>query len=80
MIREALLFGLLLYLGITVLQVLAVGALSVEALLLGVLLLAATLAFWIRGEAILHRIETAVLWGGIFLFAGYALAKLGGWI
>jgi hypothetical protein len=79
MIREALLFGFLLYLGIAVLQVLAVGALRVEALVFGVLLLAATLAFWIRGE-ILHRVEGAVLWGGIVLFACYALAKMGGWI
>jgi len=78
MIREAILFGGVLYILITIAQVLDRPMLWLEGVVVTVALAAATTFYLIQHEHKLHTSELIALWAAVLLFVVYGCLKYGG--
>jgi hypothetical protein len=80
MIREAILFGGVIYILITIAQVLDRPMIWLEGVVVSVALAAATIFYLIRGEHRLHISEIIALWAAVLLFLVYGMLKYGGFL
>ena len=80
MIREAILFGGVVYILITIAQVLDRPMIWLEGAVVSVALAAATTFYLIRDEHKLHRSEIIALWVAVLLFLVYGILKYGGFL
>ena len=78
MIREAILFGGVLYILITIAQIIDRPAIWSEGIVVAIILGFATAYYLIHDEHRLHISEIAALWVAVLLFMVYALLKFGG--
>ena len=78
MIREAILFGGVLYILITIAQIIERPAIWSEGIVVAIILGIATVYYLIHDEHRLHISEIAALWAAVLLFMVYALLKFGG--
>jgi hypothetical protein len=78
MIREAILFGGVLYILITIAQIIDRPAIWSEGIVVAIILGIATAYYLIHEEHRLHISEIAALWAAVLLFMVYALLKFGG--
>ena len=78
MIRKAILFGGVLYILITLMQVLDRPMIWLEGIVVSVALAAATAYYLMRDEHRLHTSEMVALWAAVLLFAVYGFLKFGG--
>jgi hypothetical protein len=78
MIREAILFGGVLYILITIAQIIDRPAIWSEGIVVAIILGIATAYYLIHDEHRLHISEIAALWAAVLLFMVYALLKFGG--
>jgi hypothetical protein len=78
MIREAILFGGLLYILITIAQIIDRPSIWIEGVIVAVVLAIATAYYLIKDEHRLHTAEIAALWAAVLLFVVYAAFKYGG--
>lgn len=78
MIRGAVLFGGILYILITIAQVLDRAAIWVEGVIVAIAIALAT-AFYLTDDGRrLHTSEIVALWAAVLLFAVYGCLKYGG--
>jgi hypothetical protein len=80
MIREAILFGGVIYILITIAQVLDRPMIWLEGAVVSVALAAATTFYLIRSEHRLHISEIIALWAAVLLFLVYGMLKYGGFL
>jgi hypothetical protein len=80
MIREAILFGGVLYILITIAQVLNRPIIWFEGVVVSVALAAATTFYLMHDEHNLHTSEIIALWVAVLLFLVYASLKFGGFL
>jgi len=78
MIREAILFGGVLYILITIAQVIDRPAIWAEGVIVAVVLAIATAYYLVKDEQRLHTAEIAALWAAVLLFVVYGALKSGG--
>lgn len=78
MIREAILFGGVLYILITIAQVVDRPAILAEGIAVSLVLAAATAYYLTQDEHRLHVSEIAFLWAAVLLFLVYGALKYGG--
>ena len=78
MIREAILFGGVLYVLITVAQIIDRPAIWSEGIIVALVLAIATAYYLIHDEHRLHISEIVALWAAVLLFLVYATLKFGG--
>lgn len=78
MIREAILFGGVLYVLITVAQIIDRPAIWAEGIIVALVLGIATACYLIHDEHRLHLSEIIALWAAVLLFLIYATLKFGG--
>jgi len=78
MIREAILFGGVMYILITIAQIIDRPAIWSEGIVVAIILGIATAYYLIHDEHRLHISEIAALWAAVLLFMVYALLKFGG--
>ncbi len=78
MIREAILFGGVLYILITIAQVIDRPMIWYEGIVVSVALAAATTFYLITDEHRLHTSEIVALWAAVLLFVLYGGLKYGG--
>ena len=78
MIREAILFGGVLYILITIAQIIDRPGIWSEGIVVAIILGFATAYYLIHDEHRLHISEIAALWAAVLLFMVYALLKFGG--
>ena len=78
MIREAILFGGVLYILITVAQIIDRPAIWSEGIIVALVLAIATACYLIHDEHRLHISEMVALWAAVLLFLVYATLKFGG--
>jgi len=78
MIREAILFGGVLYILITVAQIIDRPAIWSEGIIVALVLAIATACYLIHDEHRLHLSEIIALWAAVLLFLVYATLKFGG--
>jgi len=78
MIREAILFGGVLYVFITVAQIIDRPAIWSEGIIVALVLAIATAYYLINDEHRLHISEMVALWAAVLLFLVYATLKFGG--
>jgi hypothetical protein len=78
MIREAILFGGVMYILITISQIIDRPAIWSEGIVVAIILGIATAYYLIHDEHRLHISEIAALWAAVLLFMVYALLKFGG--
>jgi hypothetical protein len=78
MIREAILFGGVLYILITVAQILDRPTIWSEGIIVALVLAIATAYYLIHDEHRLHLSEIIALWAAVLLFLVYAILKFGG--
>lgn len=78
MIRECILAGGILYVIITVIQVIQRPSILIEGVVVGFALSFATAFYLTRKEHTLHASEAVALWAAVLLFAAYGMFKLGG--
>jgi hypothetical protein len=78
MIREAILFGGVLYILITIAQIIDRPTIWSEGIVVALVLAIATAYYLIHDEHRLHISEIAALWAAVLLFMVYALLKFGG--
>jgi len=78
MIREAILFGGVLYILLTLAQVLDRPMIWVEGFVVSVAFAAAITFYLIRDEHKLHISEIVALWAAVLLFVVYGFLKYGG--
>ena len=78
MIREAILFGGVLYILRTIAQIIERPAIWSEGIVVAIILGIATAYYLIHDEHRLHISEIAALWAAVLLFMVYALLKFGG--
>jgi hypothetical protein len=78
MIREAILFGGVLYVLITIAQVIDRPAIWSEGIVVAIMLAIATAYYLIHDEHRLHTAEMAALWAAVLLFVVYGMLKFGG--
>jgi hypothetical protein len=78
MIREAILFGGVLYVLITVAQIIDRPAIWSEGIIVALVLVIATACYLIHDEHRLHLSEIIALWAAVLLFLVYATLKFGG--
>ena len=80
MIREAILFGGVLYILITLAQVLDRPMIWLEGAVVSVALAAATSSYLMRDEHRLHTSEIIALWAAVLLFLVYGTLRYGGFL
>ena len=78
MIREAILFGGVLYILITIAQIIDRPAIWAEGVIVAVVLAIATAYYLMKDEHRLHTAEIAALWAAVLLFVVYGALKSGG--
>ena len=78
MIREAILFGGVLYILITIAQIIDRRAIWSEGIVVAIILGIATAYYLIHDEHRLHIAEIVALWAAVLLFVVYGLLKFGG--
>jgi hypothetical protein len=78
MIRESILAGGILYITITIIQVIQRPSLLREGVLVGSALSFAVAFYLTRSEQALHLWEKVALWAAVLLFAVYGFFKFGG--
>jgi hypothetical protein len=78
MIREAILFGGVLYILITFAQVLGRPVIWLEGIVVSGALAAATAFYLMTDEHRLHTSEIIALWAAVLLFVLYGCLKYGG--
>ena len=78
MIREAILFGGVLYILITIAQIIERPAIGSEGIVVAIILGIATAYYLIHDEHRLHISEIAALWTAVLLFVVYGILKFGG--
>jgi hypothetical protein len=78
MIREAILFGGVLYILITIAQVLDRPMIWLEGVVVSVAFAAATTFYLMHDEHKLHTSEIIALWAAVLLFVVYGCLKYGG--
>lgn len=78
MIREAILFGGVLYTLITIAQIIDRPSIWAEGIIVAIVLAIATAYYLIKDEHRLHTAEIAALWAAVFLFVVYGMLKYGG--
>jgi hypothetical protein len=78
MIREAILFGGVLYVLITVAQIIDRPAIWPEGIIVALVLVIATAYYLFHDEHRLHISEIVALWAAVLLFLVYASLKFGG--
>jgi hypothetical protein len=78
MIRECILAGGIVYVIITIFQVLERPSILLEGVMVSFALSFATAFYLTRREHTLHASEAAALWAAVLLFAVYGMFKLGG--
>lgn len=80
MIREAILFGGVLYVLITLAQIIDRPAIWSEGIIVALVLAIATACYLIHDEHRLHISEIVALWAAVLLFLVYASLKFGGFL
>ena len=80
MIREAILFGGVLYILITIAQILDRPMIWLEGLVISGALAAATIFYLICDEHKLHTSEIVALWAAVLLFVVYGFLKYRGMV
>ena len=80
MIREAILFGGVVYILITIAQVLDRPMIWLEGAVVSVALAAATSFYLMRDEHRLHTSEIIALWAAVLLFLVYGTLRYGGFL
>jgi O-antigen/teichoic acid export membrane protein len=80
MIREAILFGGVLYVLITIAQIIDHPSIWSEGIIVAIILAIATAYYLIHDEHRLHRSEMIALWAAVLLFMVYGLLKYGGFL
>jgi len=80
MIREAILFGGLLYILITFAQIIDRPIIWVEGIVVLVVLATATAYYLMQEEHNLHLSEIIALWVAVLLFLVYGALKFGGFL
>ena len=78
MIREAILFGGVLYILITLAQIIERPIIGPEGLIVSAVLAAATAYYLMQDEHRLHMSEIIALWAAVLLFLVYGVLKYGG--
>jgi hypothetical protein len=78
MIREAILFGGVLYILITIAQIIDRPSIWSEGIIVAIILAIATVYYFINDEHRLHTAEIVALWAAVLLFMVYTLFKYGG--
>lgn len=78
MIRKAILFGGVLYILVTILQVLDRPIIWFEGMVVSIALAAATTFYLMNDEHGLHTSEILALWAAVLLFVVYGCLKYGG--
>ena len=78
MIREAILFGGLMYILISIAQIIDRPAIWSEGIVVAIGLAIATACYLINDEHRLHLSEILALWGAVLLFIVYGMMKYGG--
>ena len=78
MIREAILFGGVMYILISIAQIIDRPAIWSEGIVVAIVLAIATAYYLIHDEHRLHISEIIALWAAVLLFMVYALLKFGG--
>jgi uncharacterized membrane protein SirB2 len=78
MIREVILFGGVLYVLITLAQIIDRPAIWAEGVVVAVVLAIATAYYLMKDEHRLHTSEIAALWAAVLLFVVYGVLKYGG--
>lgn len=78
MIREAILFGGVLYILITLTQIIERPIIGPEGLIVSAVLAAATAYYFLQDEYRLHVSEIIALWAAVLLFLVYGVLKYGG--
>ena len=78
MIREGILFGGVLYVLITIAQIIDRPSIWAEGIVVAVVLAIATAYYLINDEHRLHTAEIAALWAAVLLFVVYGTLKYGG--
>jgi len=79
-IREAILFGGVVYILITIAQVLDRPMIWLEGAVVSVALAAATSFYLMRDEHRLHTSEIIALWAAVLLFLVYGTLRYGGFL
>jgi len=80
MIREAILFGGVLYILITLAQIIDRPVIWLEGFVVSVVLAAATAYYLAQDEHHLHLSEIIALWAAVLLFAVYGILRYGGFL
>ena len=80
MIREAILFGGVLYILITIAQVIDRPVIWYEGIVVSLALAAATTFYLVTDEHRLHTSEMVALWAAVLLFAVYGILRYGGFV
>jgi uncharacterized membrane protein SirB2 len=78
MIREAILFGGVLYILITIAQLIDRPAIWAEGIIVAVVLAIATAYYLMNDDHRLHTAEIIALWAAVLLFLVYGTLKYGG--
>ena len=78
MIRDAILFGGVMYILITIAQILDRPAILSEGIVVVVVLAIATAYYLLQDEHQSHTSEIIALWAAVLLFVVYGILKFGG--
>ena len=78
MIRETILFGGVLYILITIAQIIERPSIWTEGIVVAIVLAIATAYYLIKDEHRLHTAEIVALWAAVLLFMVYGAFKYGG--
>jgi hypothetical protein len=78
MIREALLFGGVLYILITIAQIIDRPAILSEGIMVVVVLAIGTVYYLLQDEHQSHTSEIIALWAAVLMFVVYGILKFGG--
>lgn len=78
MIRECILAGGVIYIMITIIQIIRRPALAFEGIAVAIALALATAFYLTRREHELHTWEAIAFWASVLLFAAYGILKFGG--
>ena len=78
MIREAILFGGVLYVLITIAQIIDQPAIWSEGIVVAIVLAIATAFYLMHDEHRLHTSEIVALWAAVLLFMVYGMLKYRG--
>ncbi|PKL69292.1 MAG: hypothetical protein CVV30_06885 [Methanomicrobiales archaeon HGW-Methanomicrobiales-1] len=78
MIREAILFGGIFYVLVTLAQIIDRPSIWAEGLVVAIVLAIATAYYLLKDEERLHAAEIISLWAAVLLFVVYGALRYGG--